>query len=201
MKNDDLRLDTKVENRDYRLKRASSLFVSTNNLAIEDYIVRDGEQNEDSDIGNQAPRRRHKSLPLSFIATNEEGKEMPSMELTPSALVNLGANFAYAFDYEADIANNVITSDFLEVNLDSPTRPGAPIRQASKGSLMDGIDDVGISGAKINSSRVALYFDQEKQDSAKFSNNEVKKEASPTLSPRAKNSPIENFKVESKMRE
>jgi hypothetical protein len=196
MKKDDLRLDTKVENRDYRLKRASSLFMPTNNLAIEDYIVRDGEQNEDSDIGNQAPKRRHKSLPLSFIPTNEEGKEMPSIELTPSASVNLGANF----DYEAEMANNVITNDSLEANFDSPG-PRAPIRQASKSSLMDGIDDVGISGAKINSSRVALYFDQEQEDSANFSNNEVKKEASPSLSPRVKNSPIENFKVDSKMRE
>jgi hypothetical protein len=198
MKNDDLRLDTKVENRDYRLKRASSLFMSSNSLEIEDSIAESAEQNEVSDMGNQAPKRRHKSLPLSFIATNEEGKEMPSIELTPSASVNLGANF----DYEADIANNLITSDFLKVNLNSPTRPGAPIRQASKSSLMDGIDDVGISGAKINSSRVALYFDQEQEDSANFSNGEVKKEeTSPSLSPRAKNSPIETFKVESKMRE
>jgi hypothetical protein len=117
MKKDDLRLDAKNENRARRLKRASSLFISSNSLEIEDSIAESAEQNEVSDIGNQAPKRRHKSMPLSFIATNEEGKEMPSIELTPSASLNLGANFAY----EAESANNTIINDSCEPPTECPT--------------------------------------------------------------------------------
>lgn len=175
MKKDDLRLDIKVENRDYRLKRASSLFVSTNNLAIEDYIVRDGEQNEVSDIGNQAPKRRHKSLPLSFIATNEEGKEMPSIELTPSASLNLGANF----DYEAENANKKITNESLEKIFDSPG-PRAPIRQASSRSL----------GLKESLNMEVEFSSQER-----YLDGEVAKKSSPSSSPKASSAKIETAKT------
>jgi hypothetical protein len=177
MKKDDLRLDIKVENRDYRLKRASSLFVSTNNLAIEDYIVRDGEQNEVSDIGNQAPKRRHKSLPLSFIATNEEGKEMPSIELTPSASLNLGANF----DYEAENANKKITNESLEKIFDSPG-PRAPIRQASSRSL--GLKES--LNMEVEFSSQERYFEDE---------GEVAKKSSPSSSPKASSAKIETAKT------
>jgi hypothetical protein len=171
MKNDDLRLDTKVENRDYRLKRASSLFMPTNNLAIEDYIVRDGEQNEDSDIGNQAPKRRHKSLPLSFIPTNEEGKEMPSIELTPSASLNLGGNFAY----EAENANKKITNESLEKIFDSPG-PRAPIRQASSRSL--GLKD-------------DFKMDVEFSSKERYLDGEVAKKSSPISSPKSREASTE----------
>jgi hypothetical protein len=197
-KDDSSRLDRTDEIRDRRVKRSTSLFMSSS-VAIEDFIVESAEQNEVGDIGNQAPKRRHKSLPLSFIATNEESEEMPNIELTPSASVNLGANLVYNLDYEAEIANNAITNDSLEINFNSPG-PRAPIRQASKGSLIEefGVDD---EIEESSSAWVSLYFDQEQKESANFLNDEVKNEASPSLSPRAKNSPIETFKFDSKMRE
>jgi len=46
MKKDDLRPDAKIENRARRLKRASSLFISSNSLEIEDSIAESAEQNE-----------------------------------------------------------------------------------------------------------------------------------------------------------
>ncbi len=179
MKKDDLRLDIKVENRERRVKRASSLFMSSNSLEIEDSIAESAEQNEVSDIGNQAPKRRHKSLPLSFIPTNEEGKEMPIIELTPSASLNLGTNF----DYEAEIANNAITNDSLEVNFNSPG-PRAPIRQASSRSL-------GLKGSlnmEVEFSSQERYLEDE---------GEVAKKSSPSSSPKASSAKIETAKSKS----
>ena len=85
------------------------------------------------------------------------------------------------------------------MNFDSPG-PSAPIRQASKSSLME---EFGVDGEidESSSAWVAKYFDEEEKESMNFLNDEVKKESTPSLSPRAKNSPIETFKVESKMRE
>lgn len=171
MKKDDLRLDAKIENRERRLKRASSLFISSNSLEIEDSIAESAEQNEVSDIGNQAPKRRHKSLPLSFIATNEEGKEMPSIELTPSASVNLGTNF----NYEAESANNTIINDSLEVNLNSPG-PRAPIRQASSRSL--GLKD-------------DFKMDVEFSSKERYLDGEVAKKSSPISSPKSREASTE----------
>jgi hypothetical protein len=174
MKKDDLRLDTKIENREHRVRRASSLFMSSS-VAIEDSIVESAEQNEDSDIGNQAPKRRHKSLPLSFIATNEESEEMPNIELTPSASVNLGAHLVCNFNYEAEIANNAITNDSLEVNFNSPG-PRAPIRQASSRSL-ELIDD--------------LKMDVEFSSKERYLDGEVAKKSSPISSPKAREASTE----------
>jgi len=171
MKKDDLRPDAKIENRARRLKRASSLFISSNSLEIEDSIAESAEQNEVSDIGNQAPKRRHKSLPLSFIATNEEGKEMPSIELTPSASVNLGTNFAY----EAESANNTIINDSLEVNFNSPG-PRAPIRQASSRSL--GLKD-------------DFKMDVEFSSKERYLDGEVAKKSSPISSPKSREASTE----------
>jgi hypothetical protein len=180
MRKDDLRLDIKVENRERRVKRASSLFMSSNSLEIEDSIAESAEQNEVSDIGNQAPKRRHKSLPLSFIATNEEGKEMPSIELTPSASLNLGTNF----DYEAEIANNAITNDSLEVNFNSPG-PRAPIRQASSRSLLQFDNDLTIKGE---------FMDLESLEIEKYFGDNEQEKSSPSSSPKASSSKIETAK-------
>ena len=197
MKKDDSSiLDKTLENRNRRVKRSASLFMSSN-VAILDSIVGDGEQNEDVDIANQGPKQRHKSLPLSFIASSKESEEMPKLELLPSASMNFGANPNYGF--EAENANDKITHDLLEINFNSPG-PRAPIRQASKGSLKEefGIDD---EMTESSSAWVTKYFDQEQIEPTNFLKDEFKKEASPSLSPRAKKSPIENFKVDSKMRE
>lgn len=175
-KDDSSTLDREGEIIYRRIKRASSLFMSSS-VAIEDSIVRDDEQNEVGDIGNQAPKRLHKSVPLSFIATNEESEKMPSIELTPSASANLGANLTYALDCEADKANNVIINDCLELNFNSPG-PRAPIRQASSRSLELRDDlkmDVEFSGKE-------RYFDGD---------GEVAKKSSPISSPKARETPTE----------
>lgn len=61
-----------------------------------------------------------------------------------------------------------------------------------------GVDD---EMTESSSAWVTKYFDQEQIEPTNFLKDEFKKEASPSLSPRAKKSPIENFKVDSKMRE
>ena len=193
--NDSSRPDKQYENRSQRVKRSASLFMESN-YKIEDSVALDDEC-EGIDLGDQTPKRRHKSLPLSFIATSEEGNEMPKLELPLSASMNFGANPNHGF--EAKKASDKISHDFLEMNFDSPG-PSAPIRQASISSLME---EFGVDGEidESSSAWVAKYFDEEEKESRNFLNDEVKKEASPSLSPRAKNSPIETFKVNSKMRE
>lgn len=193
--NDSSRPDKQYENRSQRVKRSASLFMESN-YKIEDSVALDDEC-EGIDLGDQTPKRRHKSLPLSFITTSEESNEMPKLELSLSASMNFGANPNYGF--EAKKASDKISHDFLEMNFNSPG-PSAPIRQARVNSLMEefGIND---EIDESSSAWVAKYFDEEEKESRNFLNDEVKSEASPSLSPRAKNSPIETFKVESKMRE
>ena len=193
--NDSSRPDKQYENRSQRVKRSASLFMESN-YKIKDSVALEDEC-EGIDLGDQTPKRRHKSLPLSFIATSEEGNEMPKLELSLSASMNFGANPNYGF--EAENASDKICHDFLKMNFDSPG-PSAPIRKASISSLMEefGIND---EIDESSSAWVAKYFDEEEKESRNFLNDEVKSEASPSLSPRAKNSPIETFKVESKMRE
>ena len=193
--NDSSRPDKQYENRSQRVKRSASVFMESN-YTIEDSVALDDEC-EGIDLGDQTPKRRHKSLPLSFIATSEESNEMLKLELSPSASMNFGINPNYGF--EAKKASDKISHDFLEMNFDSPG-PSAPIRKASISSLMEefGIND---EIDESSSAWVAKYFDQEQIEPTNFLNDEVKKEASPSLSPRAKNSPIETFKVNSKMRE
>lgn len=196
-KNDTSRPGKQYENRNLRVKRSASLFMSSDFLNEDSILGDGGEQSEDVDIGNQAPKRRHKSLPLSFIAKSECGEEMPKLELSPSASMNFGVNPDYGF--EAESANDKIIHNLLEMNFNSPG-PRAPIRQASKGSLIEefGVDD---EMTESSSAWVAKYFDQEQIESTNFIKDESKKETSPSLSPRAKNSPIETFKTDSKIRE
>jgi hypothetical protein len=81
------------------------------NVAVDDYDVRGEEQNEGGDLGNQAPKRRPKSMPLSFIIKSEESKEMSKLELSPSASINFGVNHIYGF--EAENANDEISHNLL----------------------------------------------------------------------------------------
>jgi hypothetical protein len=102
---------------------------------------------------------------------------MPSIELTPSASLNLGANF----DYEAENANKKITNESLEKIFDSPG-PRAPIRQASSRSL--GLKES--LNMEVEFSSQERYFEDE---------GEVAKKSSPSSSPKASSAKIETAKT------
>ena len=178
---------SEIENsRSRRLKR--SLSISEISRSLVEGLVNDLDQEElEEESGNKAPiKKQHRSVPIKFSPTSEADKEMP--------ILNLGSPY-----FEAETIYAHSSGDEVMQLFNSPG-PRAPIRQASKGSLME---EFGIDGEVMESSsaRVALYFDQEQEGSTNFLNDEVKKENSPSLSPRAKNLPIETFKIDSKMRE
>jgi len=180
-KNDSSRLDKQVENTDRRVKRSASLFMSSN-VTVDDSVAQGVEQNEAGDIGNQAPKRRHKSLPLSFIATSEGSEEMPKLELSPSASMNFGVNPNYGF--EAENANDKIIHDFLEINFNSPG-PRVPVRQASSKSLLQFDNDLTIKGE---------FMDLESLEIEKYFGDTEQEKSSPSSSPKASSSRIETAK-------
>lgn len=182
--NDSSRPDKQYENRSQRVKRSASLFMESN-YTIEDSVALDDEC-EGIDLGDQTPKRRHKSLPLSFIATSEESNEMLKLELSPSASMNFGINPNYGF--EAKKASDKISHDFLEMNFNSPG-PSAPIRQASSKSLLQFDNDLTIKGEfmDLESSEIEKYFGDNEQEKSSPS-------SSPASSPKASSSRIETAK-------
>lgn len=178
MKKDDSSI-TKLKNRNQTVKRAASLFMESD--VVDDSFVQGEEQNEGSDLGNQAPKQRPKLMPLSFISTSKGSEEMPKLELSPSALINLGINIIP--DFEAESANDEINKYFLETNFTS-SGPRAPIRQASSKSLLRFVDDVAMGGG---------FMDLESSEKKYFGDTEQVK-LSPSASPKASSSRIETAK-------
>ena len=180
-KDDSLDLDKSVESRNQRVKRSASLFMASN-VAVDDYDVQGEEQNEGGDLGNQAPKRRPKSMPLSFIAKSEESKEMSKLELSPSASMNFGVNHNYGF--EAENANYEISRNLLEINFNSPG-PAAPVRRDGSKSLLQFDNDLTIKGE---------FMDSESLEIEKYFGDNEQEKSSPSSSPKASYSHNDNVK-------
>jgi hypothetical protein len=170
-----------------RFKRSLSISELSRSF-LENYVDDLDREEPNEDSGNKAPlKKQHRSLSITYSSAKEVDNE------------NTGFNIGLS-DFEAETIYKSFSEEELLQPFDDSPGPRAPLRQASKGSL---IEEFGVDGEveKSNSAEVALYFDQYQEKVANFLNDEAKEEASPSLSPRAKNSRIETFKVDSKMRE
>lgn len=174
-KDDSLDLAKSVENRNQRVKRSASLIMASN-FAVDDYVLQGEVQNEGGDLGNQAPKRRHKSgAPSPLIATDTGGDKMPKSKTSP-------------FHYEAESVFDAEINKSLEGNFKNPA-PKAPMRRLNSKSLLQFDNDLTIKGEfmDLESSEIEKYFGDNEQEKSSPS-------SSPASSPKASSSRIETAK-------
>ncbi len=164
-KDDSLECKDSLEAKESSRRSKRSLSISALSRSLVEVLTNDLDpKNTDEEPGNRAPSKKPKRTVGHYSVNEEVYTRNPTSDIE-----------SY---FEAEKINAKTSSNELEQLFHSPG-PGAPIRQGSKGFLME---EIGVEAS--SSAPVGLYFDPKQEGS------------SPSSSPRAK-SLIKSSEVDS----
>jgi hypothetical protein len=155
-KDDSLKRNDSLEVKESSRRSKRSLSISALSMSLVEVLANDLDpKNTDEEPGNTPPSKKpNRNKPGGYSLVNEVYIRNPTSDIES--------------DFEAEKINAKTSSNELKQLFHSPG-PGAPIRQSSKGFLME---EIGVE--ESSSAPVGLYFDPKQEGS------------SPSSSPRAK---------------